>query len=249
MATVLIPLPSTDFDPTETAVPWQTLAARGHRVLFATPDGRPAQADPRMLDGNRLGPLKPILRADANARRAHAAMVESAAFRQPIAWADIAALDYDGLLLPGGHAPGMRPYLESPLLQAAVADSFARGRPVGAVCHGVLVVSRARGADGRSVLYGRRTTGLLAQQELAAWWLTRAWLGDYYRTYPQTVQDEVTAVLARPEDFVSGPTALRRDSPERLELGFVVRDGNYVSARWPGDVHRLAEEFAGMLAG
>jgi len=27
----------------------------------------------------------------------------------------------------------------------------------------------------------------------------------------------------------------------------VVRDGNYVSARWPGDVHRFAREFSAML--
>jgi hypothetical protein len=28
---------------------------------------------------------------------------------------------------------------------------------------------------------------------------------------------------------------------------FVVRDRNYVSARWPGDVHTFAKTFAGML--
>jgi len=28
----------------------------------------------------------------------------------------------------------------------------------------------------------------------------------------------------------------------------VVRDGNYLSARWPGDVHRFAREFSAMFA-
>jgi len=27
-----------------------------------------------------------------------------------------------------------------------------------------------------------------------------------------------------------------------------VRDGNYLSARWPGDAHRFAHELAAMLA-
>jgi len=40
MARILIPLPSDDFDPTESGVPWRGLNARGHRIVFATPDGR-----------------------------------------------------------------------------------------------------------------------------------------------------------------------------------------------------------------
>jgi hypothetical protein len=29
---------------------------------------------------------------------------------------------------------------------------------------------------------------------------------------------------------------------------WVVRDGNYISARWPGDVHSFARAFVAMLA-
>ncbi|MGH8738869.1 MAG: hypothetical protein ACREVC_16055, partial [Burkholderiales bacterium] len=48
-------------------------------------------------------------------------------------------------------------------------------------------------------------------------------------------------------DFERGPLAILRDSPEHLERGFTVRDGNYLSARWPGDAHRFAAEYVGML--
>ena len=41
MATVLMPLPACDFDPTEAAVSWQVLSAAGHDVVFATPSGQP----------------------------------------------------------------------------------------------------------------------------------------------------------------------------------------------------------------
>lgn len=252
MAAVLVPLPRVDFDPTEAGVPWRVLSEAGHEVVFATPDGMPAQADPRMLHGTGLGLLGPMLRAQGNAVADHDRMARSAAYRAPIAWADIArglADDrFDALLLPGGHAPGMREYLESPLLQSAVAAFFERDRPVAAICHGTVLAARSRATTGRSVLHGRRTTGLTRQLELLAWRLTRHRLGDYYRTYAQTVQDEVTAALRAPSDFLIGPPALLRDSDRMQRLGFTVRDGNYLSARWPGDAHRFAHELAAMLA-
>jgi protease I len=142
----------------------------------------------------------------------------------------------------------MRQYLESEELQAAAAEFFAQDKPVGAICHGVLLAARSRGRDGKSVLFGRKTTALTKTMELAAWALTRLYLGDYYRTYPVTVEDEVRAALANTDDFVVGPIAVRRDSPARPDIGFTVRDGNYLSARWPGDAHRFGGKFAAMVS-
>ena len=247
MATVLIPIPNADFDPTETAVPWSLLQASGHTLVFSTPDGKRGQADPRMLTGKGLGVLAPLLTADANGRAAYAAMERSAAFRHPIPYRDAAVSDFDALLLPGGHAPGMKPYLESELLQAKVADFFAAGKPVAAICHGVLLAARSKSAAGKSVLFGKRTTALTRRMEMSAWLLTRAWLGDYYRTYPKPVETEVGEALARPQDFIRGPTSIARDSPDNLDPGFTVLDGNYLSARWPGDAHRFATELARLL--
>ena len=243
-----MPLPTHDFDPSESGVPWQVLTAAGHDVIFATPNAQLARADTRMLTGHGLGPLKPFLAADRNGRLAYLAMQASPSFRAPLAYAQLRAEDYDALLLPGGHAPGMREYLESRVLQGIVAWMFANERPVGAVCHGVLLVARSLAANGNSVLRGRQTTALLKSQELLAWNLTRLWLGDYYRTYPRTVQQEVCEALASPADFIPGPPPLRRDTPQRLGSGFAHRDGNYLSARWPGDVHRFAHDFRDLLA-
>jgi putative intracellular protease/amidase len=46
------------------------------------------------------------------------------------AWHDIEPAEFDGLMLPGGHAPGMRQYLGSAALQDKVAAFWALGRPV-----------------------------------------------------------------------------------------------------------------------
>jgi putative intracellular protease/amidase len=285
MAVVLIPLPALDFDPTEVAVSWRILRTRGHEVVFATPDGSAARADDLMVTGRGLDPwgwvplLRHVavvgraLRANADGRTAHAALVRDPSFGSPVRWVDARESAFDGLLLPGGHrARGMRAYLESPDLQQLVAEFFAADKPVAAVCHGVLLAARSRNpVTGTSVLYGRRTTALTWPLEHTAWSIarrTRFWDPSYYRTYPDgpgrppgfmSVQQEVTRALARPEDFVDVPadapdyrlktSGRARDTEADRRPGWVVRDGTYLSARWPGDVHTFAHAYADMLGG
>ncbi|RQP25003.1 type 1 glutamine amidotransferase domain-containing protein [Piscinibacter terrae] len=275
---VLIPIPSHDFDPTEAAITWRVLTDAGIRVRFATPDGRPGEADPHMLSGegldlwgfipglNKLKLLGLALRADARGRAAYAQMQQSPEFRQPLRWSEIRCADFDGLALPGGHrAQGMRQYLEDTTLQAKVAEFFDAGQPVAAICHGVVLAARSVSArTGRSVLHGRKTTALTWKLEQSAWmlmrFLGRFWNAAYYRTYEEargepaghrSVQAEVTRALASPADFMDvSPSDFRRgsglfrDTPTDSRCAFVVTDGRYVSARWPGDAHLFARTFA-----
>jgi putative intracellular protease/amidase len=285
MATVLIPLPARDFDPTEVATPWRTLTARGHVVTFATPDGAPGHADEIMLTGEGLDPwgflpglrklalIGLVLRANRDGREAYGRMIADAAFQHPIRWDEATCDGFDGLLLPGGHrARGMRQYLESPLVQQLAVAFFRSGKPVGAICHGVLVLARSIDpATGRSVLNGRKTTALtwrLERSAAAIARIARFWDPHYYRTYREepgqgagymSVEGEVTRALAAPADFLDAPpdrahyrrqtSGLARDSDHDQTPAWVVRDGPYVSARWPGDAHRFAEAFAAVLEG
>jgi putative intracellular protease/amidase len=283
MATVLMPLPALDFDPTEVAVSWLVLQARGHQVAFATPEGAVAPADELMVDGQGLDPwgavpglrsvtvVGRVLRANADGRRAYAALQRDPAFLSPLRWADLRGGEFDGLLLPGGHRRrGMRAYLESPILQGLVAEFFAREAPVAAVCHGVLLAARSQSpVTGRSVLHGRRTTALTWSLERTAWTVarrTRFWDPDYYRTYSEepgqpaghmSVQQEVTRALARADDFLDVPpdapdhhrktSGRSRDTVTDSRPAWVVRDGSYISARWPGDIHTFARTFSELL--
>jgi protease I len=71
---------------------------------------------------------------------------------------------------------------------------------------------------------------------------------DYYLTYPEeTVEDEVKSVLSNSGNFLKGPTPLLRDSKEHIKRGFIVKDRNYLSGRWPGDIYNLSLEFINML--
>jgi putative intracellular protease/amidase len=239
MARVLIPLPTLGFDPTEAAVPWKVLSERGHEIVFATPDGKPSSADPIMVTGKGLGVLKHVLRADANGRAAYSEMIATDAFQHPATYDEATAGLFDALVLPGGHDKCVRPYLESETLQEIAARFVRADKPVAAICHGVLILARAKGADGRSVIHGRKVTSLINRLEMTGYHLTRLWMGDYYRTYPEiTTEDEVRAALASGEDFDRGPAGTKRDSIDAPNHGFVVRDKNLLTARWPGDAHR-----------
>ncbi|WP_434383329.1 type 1 glutamine amidotransferase domain-containing protein [Melittangium boletus] len=242
---VLIPLPDQDFDVTEVAVPWRLLTDAGHQVVFATEKGQVAAADPLLLTGVVFGKLG----ADPEPKRFYENMLASPAYQQPIAWDAIRPEDHDGLVLPGGHAPGMRQYLGSETLQAKVAAFWKLGRPVGAICHGVLVLARAKDpATGQSLLAGERTTCLPKYMERAAYFLTAWKVGRYYRTYPAYVEDEVRDALAHPRQFERGPREYsRRGTATDHAPAFVVESGRYVSARWPGDAYLFAERFRAKL--
>ena len=49
-ATIHFLLPASDYDPTESGLPWRALRDAGVEVAFATPDGEPALADRRLTD-------------------------------------------------------------------------------------------------------------------------------------------------------------------------------------------------------
>lgn len=281
--TVLIPLPSTDFDPTHVVVCWQVLRAAGIAVEFATADGQPATADALMLSGEGLdlwGGLPVVrqfkllgllLRADGGVRRGYQQLLNDEAFRHPHRFSRLRVNRFSGLMLSGGHrGTSMQAYLEDSLLLGFIADFFAADRPVAAIAHGVLLAARSKRSDGRSVLYGRRTTALPWSMERDAWNLTRflgrVWEPNYYRVYVELpgepegyrgVEAEVTRALARPTDFLSVPpdvpdyfrkaTGLYRDTLKDSRPAWVVCDGNYISARWAGDTYTFARMFAERL--
>lgn len=243
---ILFPLPDTDFDVTESAVPWKLLSEAGHTVEFATEHGATPSADPLLLSGVVFGKLG----ARAEAIEFYRAMEQSPAFRQPHAWTSLDITEFDAVFLAGGHAAGMRQYLGSEQLHQLLATFWRLERPVAAICHGVLALARAIDPDtGVSVLHDRKTTCLPKYMERTAYWLTAWRRGRYYRTYRQYVQDEVSAALADAKhQFVRGPRTLTaRGTADNDEPAFIVRDRNYVSARWPGDSYLIAKELLRMV--
>lgn len=228
---VLIPLPDHDFDPTEAATPWRVCADRGWQTTFATETGAIAEADPRLLMGFLRGPLGagPLGLAD------YKHMTQTQEYQKPIKYADISVDDYDALLLTGGHAPGMKQFLESKVLQEKVVQFFKQEKGVGAICHGLLVLARAVDPDtGKSVLYDYKTTSLTKLLEVIGYCSTFWLLGRRFRTYDTYVADEVKAALKRKKQYSSG----------LIPFSHVVVDRNLVTSRyWLFDAMPYALKF------
>lgn len=107
-------------------------------------------------------------------------------FLSPLRYRDIDADAYDGLLLAGGHAPGMRQYLGSTELQEKVCHFWRSGKPVAAICHGVLLLARALDPDtSKSCLASYRTTCLPKYMERTAYMAT-FWKGGTTGRIPPT---------------------------------------------------------------
>ncbi len=246
---ILIPIPSYGFDPTEVAIPWKIFIEKGHSVVFATPSGDKASPDSLMVSGDKLGVWKFALRARQDAVAACAEMRSDDAFCNPVQYVDAVEADFDAIFLPGGHDKRVREFLESKVLQQLLVKFFAAQKPVAAICHGVVLAARSIDpATGESVIHNYKTTSLLKSQERLAFNMTRLWMQDYYLTYPDmTVEDEVRSVLSEQKNFLRGPGPLFRDAIDHLDRGFVVKDRNYLSARWPGDVYSISLALIAML--
>lgn len=229
---ILIPLPDCDFDPTEAATPWRVCAERGWKTTFSTENAQVAEADPRLLMGFVRGPLGAGPMGLADYKR----MTQAPEYRKPIRYADIQVQDYDGLMLTGGHAPGMKQFLESKVLQGKVVEFFRMRKAVGAICHGVLVLARAIDLQTRkSVLYDYKTTSLTKLLEVIGYCSTFWLLGRRFRTYDTYVADEVKAALKRKSQYSSGI----------LPFSHVVVDRNLVTSRyWLFDAMPFSLKFA-----
>lgn len=198
------------------AVPWRLLTDAGHSVVFATESGAAPTADPLLPTGVPLGQLG----AEPEPIAFYRPMIP--ARQAPLPWAALEVGGYDALLLPGGHAPGMRQHLGSTVLPDKLRQFRALERPVAAICHGVLPLARA------GVLDGVRTTCLPKDLERSAFALTAWRRGRYYRTYPAYVEDEVRA---------AGAVFERDPLPS---TPFLVREGRDRSARRPTDAYLFA---------
>ena len=195
----------------ETAIPWSVFKASSFSITFATESGKPPQCDSRLLTGLSAT----LLGADAAAKKAYTSLSESPEFQSPLSWtsSDFSLQAYDLVFLPGGHDKGVRQIIDSADVARLLGEYWplTRGTPggrprgkktVGAICHGVQVLSMAtEQGSGKSVLHDAKTTALPGFFEGAAFQATRLFLGDYYKTYgygSQNVEDVVKGKLDDP---------------------------------------------------
>lgn len=150
---VLICLPSYGFDPSEAACPWKVLTDYSKNnngcieITFATPNGEISCCDKQMLDGYMFG----LVETDKEAVSACNEMMQSDPFLHPISYDRIQTENientYDGIVIPGGHDPQVVSLIDNKILQSKIEKYFqleCDDKPIGAICHGVGLLSRAK---------------------------------------------------------------------------------------------------------
>ncbi|ORY60986.1 class I glutamine amidotransferase-like protein [Pseudomassariella vexata] len=242
---VLIMMADYGHDPTETAVPYTAMKAAGFHVQFATENGKSPQCDKMMLEGV----TQKLLGASRSAIDMYATMSQSDEMQNPLSWSasGFSLESFDLVFFPGGHEKSVRKIIDSLDVHELMADYFPKTKKPGkkavaAVCHGVMVLSESKDAAGNSVIRDCVTTALPARFEQVAFWGTRAFLGDYYKTYgagSENVEQSVTNSLANATQFKNS----------LLPTPFVVQDEqyNYISARFPGDADLFAQKIVKLV--
>jgi hypothetical protein len=239
------PAPDRDFDLTEVSVPWRLLSDAGHEVVFATEEGRHPVTDPLLITGVIFGQLG----AAPEPLQFYRELEQAPAFRSPLRWREVDPASFDALLLPGGHAQGMKQYLGAPACRSWSSPSGS-GRSPSARSATASWSWRAPSIPPPATRSSTasRTTCLPKYMERNGYLLTAWKLGRYYRTYPAYVEDETRAALARPEDFVRGPAHHDQAGHGHRRRARLRRRGRrYVSARWPGDAYLFARTLATRL--
>ncbi|KAH8832730.1 class I glutamine amidotransferase-like protein [Flagelloscypha sp. PMI_526] len=211
MTRLAICVPDYGFDPTEAAIPWKCLVDHGWEIDVVTETGQVPQCDKKMLSGL----LADVMGSKQPARVAYESFSTSSSFLTPKSWSNDAfdLMQYDVLLLPGGHDKGVKQIIESESLKKHLPRFFeaTKGdgdkKVVAAICHGVMVLSTTTSpVTSKSLLYDRATTTLPVHLERLAYLATAPVLGDYYRTYPgKYTANLVQSALKEPAQFIPGP--------------------------------------------
>jgi len=184
---------------------------RGIPVVVASPRGGEVPVEPRSL---RVSALSPEARCFV--ARCDPALSKTVKLRS------ICHHDFDALFYPGGGGP-MWDLADDPVNARMLGSFFACGKVVGAVCHGVAALLKARRRDGNPVVYNRRVTGCSDAEENCMGGVA-----------PFSLEQRLRA---------AGGNYSRRDSC----MCHVVVDSNLVTGQNPQSTARVAEAMLELL--
>lgn len=208
----------TGFWAEEVTASHQVLTDAGIEVAIATPGGVRPTVDPISLD-ERGG-------VDPEEGKRFAAYLDGLQTQldAPLPLADVDILGYDGIFLPGGHAP-MADLATSADLGRLLDDAVAGGTAIGALCHGVAALLSATRTDGTFTFAGRSLTAFSDEEE------RQGGLGD---ATPYFIEERL-----RQRGAVVTPGAPWSDT--------VVVDGTLVTGQNPQSSRTTAERFAELV--
>lgn len=141
----------------EYAAPYYAFKDAGANITVASPLGGQPPLDPKSDDEASQTDATRRFKADAAAQ---------AVLASTVLLKDMKAVDFDAVFYPGGHGP-LWDLAEDANSIALIESLLKAGKPVAAVCHAPAVLRHPKGADGQSVVNGKKVTGFTNSEEEA----------------------------------------------------------------------------------
>ncbi|NCF85981.1 MAG: type 1 glutamine amidotransferase domain-containing protein [Verrucomicrobiaceae bacterium] len=141
----------------EFAAPYYVLLDAGAEITLASPAGGQPPLDPKSDVPDAQTEATKRFKKDDGAQGALANTTKLA---------EIDADGFDALFYPGGHGP-LWDLAENGDSRRMIETFMAEDRPLAAVCHAPAIFKHTKGADGMSVVSGRRVTGFSNAEEVA----------------------------------------------------------------------------------
>lgn len=142
----------------EFAAPYYALKDSGVVLTLASPLGGQPPIDPKSDDAGSQTEATLRFKTDTSAQGLLASTLKLK---------DVSAADFDAVFYPGGHGP-LWDLAEDATSIAMIETMLKAGKPVAAVCHAPGVLRHTKGADGQSVVKGKKVTGFTNTEEEAA---------------------------------------------------------------------------------
>ena len=194
----------------ELTTPYWRLRDDGFAVDIASVQGGEPPADPSSAEGEDLPGSVDRFRNDDDAMRA---------LKQSRAVAEVDAMAYDLVYLPGGHGT-MWDTGQSADVARAIVSAYENGAVIGAVCHGPAGLTGAVLSTGDPLVRGKRVNSFTDSEEEAAG------LTD---VVPYLLESRLRALGGRFEG-----------NPKDFEP-YAVRDGRLVTGQNPASSDRVAD--------
>lgn len=139
----------------EFAAPYYAFKDAGAVITLASPQGGQPPLDPVSDEPDAQTEDTDRFKQDAEAQAALASTKRLS---------EVKEADFDAVFYPGGHGPLWD--LAEDRHSIALIEAFSQaGKPVGVVCHAPGVLRHVRGADGDSLVKGRKVTGFSNTEE------------------------------------------------------------------------------------
>ena len=194
----------------ELATPYYIFKAAGTSITMASPNGGLVPVDPRSQS---------IIVSTTRTKRFLNDVEAMDFLSHSIILKDVKDDDFDVAYLPGGHGP-MWDLADNKILKQLLERFYNAGKPIGAVCHGVVGLLSLQNDNGEFLVKGKNLTGFSNTEEAST---------GLAHVLPFLLESRLAAIGAlytKGEDYLS----------------YMVTDGNIVTGQNPDSSGQVAKK-------